>query len=91
MPSSSRPEPAAGARSPAVGGGRTRFRPCPDSCLTAQPTAGADGASRRGSPRGVDVEEMRNLQSHPKRVTLLCVLWYLLTWTRSDVVRQERR
>ena len=44
-----------------------------------------------GSPGALDVEEMRNLQSHPKRVTLLCVLWCPLTWTRSDVVRQERR
>jgi hypothetical protein len=39
----------------------------------------------------LDVEEIRDLQSYPKRVTLPSMRWDVLTWTRSDVVRQERR
>ena len=92
MPSS-RPEPAAScARSPAVGGGRTRFRPCPDSCLTAQPAAGADGARAAAQPQGgIRRRDFWKLQSHPEPVTLLYDLWYLRAWTRQNAFRQERR
>jgi hypothetical protein len=72
-----------------------------EASTTEEPGAGKPhagicaGGAGNWRPYRDDVEEMRNLQSHPKRVTLLYVLWCSLTWTHaqmsSDRNDDERR